>query len=132
MNQILVDLPNPSRWRSTLPVAVAVLALVSSVTPLSGMQGPNDPPGTNIAKTSLPPRAMLRIGTDQLRMNRSRHGSGVLARWQVRRCGGRQFPPSGGRDLRCADRPGGSSKSSCRAIRQVLSSRSRSRRTVRS
>ena len=69
MNQILVDLPNPSRWRSTLPVAVAVLALVSSVTPLSGMQGPNDPPGTNIAKTSLPPRAMLRIGTDELRMN---------------------------------------------------------------
>ena len=69
MNQMRVDLPNLVRWRSTLPVAVAVLALVPSTVLLAAMQGPDDPLKADVAGPSRPPRALLRIGTDDLRMN---------------------------------------------------------------
>jgi WD40 repeat protein len=50
-------------------VALVVLALVPQAEPDAAMQQPHDPPRTNFAKLSLPPRALLRIGTDHLRMS---------------------------------------------------------------
>ena len=55
----------------------------------------------------LPPRALLRIGTDDLRTPELHHGDRVLARRPPRRRRGRQCPESAGRDLRRADRPAG-------------------------
>jgi WD40 repeat protein len=66
--------PNPARWRWALPVAVAVLALVppaaQSAAPVmhdAAMEDLGDPSNTHIDKSPLPPRALLRIGTNDLR-----------------------------------------------------------------
>jgi len=74
VQQRLGDPPNSARWRWALPVAVAVLALVApaarSETPAmhhAAREEPSDPPKTDVARPSLPPRARLRIGTDLLR-----------------------------------------------------------------
>ncbi|MFI5456684.1 MAG: WD40 repeat domain-containing protein [Isosphaerales bacterium] len=74
VQQLLGDPPDPARWRWALTVAAAVLALVPSaaqskapVMPVAAMEAPSDAPETDVAKPSLPPRALLRIGTDDLR-----------------------------------------------------------------
>jgi len=73
--QILGDPPNPARSKWALPLAVAVLALVPSAARSeapavrdAAMEEPSDLPKTDVAKPSLPPRALVRIGTDLLRV----------------------------------------------------------------
>jgi hypothetical protein len=65
------DPPIPARWRWALSLTVAVLALVppaaqskATAMPDAPRQEPGDPPKSDLAKTSLPPRAVLRIGTE--------------------------------------------------------------------
>jgi WD40 repeat protein len=50
-------------------VTLVVLALVSPAAHDAVMQEPRDAPGANVARISLPPRALLRIGTADLRMS---------------------------------------------------------------
>ncbi len=70
----LGDSPNRARRRWALPIAVAMLVLApsaaqseSAATPDAAVGQPGDPAKPNVAKPSLPPRALLRIGTDDLR-----------------------------------------------------------------
>jgi WD40 repeat protein len=72
--QLFADSPNPARLSGALAVALSVLALLSSaarsepsVVPDAAIEAPSDPFKTDVAKQSLPPRALLRIGTDNLR-----------------------------------------------------------------
>ena len=71
----LDDPLNRARWRWDLPLAGAVLSLALSAAQSKApamleadRQVPGDPPEADAAKPSLPPRALLRIGTDDLRM----------------------------------------------------------------
>jgi WD40 repeat protein len=71
----LGDIPDPARRRWALRLTVAVLALVPPVaysqvaaTPDATTQEPGAPARTKAATPSLPPRALLRIGTTDLRM----------------------------------------------------------------
>jgi hypothetical protein len=73
VQQRVGDPLNRARWRWALPVAVAVLALVPAAAQSDGlavrdaaMQEAGDPPKTDGAKPSHPPRSLLRIGTDAL------------------------------------------------------------------
>ena len=61
-------------WPSWAPLALAVLALwpsaaqtQASVVHVAAMEGQSDPPRTDLAKPSMPPRASFRIGTNDLR-----------------------------------------------------------------
>jgi WD40 repeat protein len=72
--QILADPPNRARWRWTLPLVLAGLAVVPAAAqskapavPDAARQVPGDPAETDAARAALPPRALLRFGTDDLR-----------------------------------------------------------------
>jgi WD40 repeat protein len=78
LQQLLGDPSKTARWRWAWPVALAVLALVppalASEAPVvndAAPEEPGDPPETDVARPSLPPRALLRIGTDDLRSRSS-------------------------------------------------------------
>jgi WD40 repeat protein len=78
VQQRLGDPLNPARWRWALPLALAVLALVppsaqskAPAMPKAARQVPGDPPETDPTKPALPPRALLRIGTNDLRTHSS-------------------------------------------------------------
>jgi hypothetical protein len=65
-----------ARWSWVLSLAVAVRALVPATArsdaparPDAATEKPGDPSQADGAKASLPPRALLRIGTDDLRLN---------------------------------------------------------------
>ena len=65
--------PDPGRFAQSVSMAIDFAGRRGGPCPgvvlasLAAMQGPKDPPKTDIAKTPLPPRALLRIGTDDLR-----------------------------------------------------------------
>jgi WD domain, G-beta repeat len=72
--QLFADSPDPARLRGALAVALSVLALLSSaarsepsVVADAAIEAPSDPLKTDVAKQSLPPRALLRMSTDNLR-----------------------------------------------------------------
>ncbi len=80
IQRLMADAPQPARWKCALPVVVSVVALgimavrlqavgVSDATtePSSGLAGAADTPAP------LPPRALVRIGTDDLRTGRRLH-----------------------------------------------------------
>ena len=71
----LGDRPNPARWRWALFLTVAVLVMVPPAAqskapgmPDAASQEPGNPPKSDSARATLPPRALLRIGTTDLRM----------------------------------------------------------------
>ena len=68
----------PAEWSWALPVAAALVAVIfipsavhsqTSATLAAGKQKPSDPPRLEGTKSLLPPLALLRIGTDDLRTN---------------------------------------------------------------
>ena len=74
VEQLLGDTLNRARRRWALPLAKAVLALVppavqfeAPARPDAARQVPGDPPVADAAVPMLPPRALLRIGMDELR-----------------------------------------------------------------
>ncbi len=69
-----MDLPSRVRCRWGLPLSVAILAVASSTSQSDGFAGcaanvdeQVDPTRTDVARSSLPPRALFRIGTTDLR-----------------------------------------------------------------
>jgi WD40 repeat protein len=67
--QLLRELSDLVRWRWALSFAVVVLGLLPSSIADAAMQDTNDRSRTDVANPSLPPRALLRIGTDDLRVD---------------------------------------------------------------
>jgi WD40 repeat protein/beta-lactamase regulating signal transducer with metallopeptidase domain len=73
IQRLLGDSPRPARWKCALPVALAILAMGTSAVRLQavGLSGATDEWSNDpVDPVPLPPRALLRIGTDDLRTRR--------------------------------------------------------------
>lgn len=73
IERLLVDAPRPAWWRRAIPIGVAVLALGASGVRLRavampyGGEGEGPGRGVTTSRQPLPSRALLRLGTDDLR-----------------------------------------------------------------
>jgi WD40 repeat protein/beta-lactamase regulating signal transducer with metallopeptidase domain len=74
IQRLLGDSPRPARWKCALPIAVALVALGIMAVRLQavGLSGATDERSNDPTdRVPLPPRAVLRIGTDDLRIRSS-------------------------------------------------------------
>lgn len=78
IRRLLTDNPRPPGWRCAAPIAVAVAVLAATAVRLQAVAASDpaaatssDPAGTTEPRSPLPPRALLRIGTDGLRIRSS-------------------------------------------------------------
>jgi WD40 repeat protein/beta-lactamase regulating signal transducer with metallopeptidase domain len=73
IQRLIGDSPRPARWKCALPVAVAILALGPSAVRLQAvgvLAATDERLSDPAAESPLPLRALLRIGTDDLRTRR--------------------------------------------------------------
>ena len=96
-----------ARWKCALPIAMTVLAIGTMAVRARAVRA-SGPTGAKDRNRPLPPRALLRIGTDDLRIRSSfitRHR--VFAGRPAHRCRRSQRHRAEGQSLRRPDRPPG-------------------------